>query len=439
MKRRLLLTGTFTAMMLGGSLTGCSSGHGPSSAASKSVSTRAAKAAAKDAEDARKALADRKMDRAVERAERAVARDAQNAAYRTVLGQAYLLSGRFVSAEQALNDALSLDPASGEAALNLALAQVGLGKWDRARTTLGDHAQGIPASDRGLALALAGDPNGAVALLSDAVRDPAATAKTRQNFALALALSGRWMEAKAVAQVDMSPADVDQRLQQWAQFARPANAYDQVASLLGVTPVEDGGQPAALALANVSTQLAAASPVVDSLDAYMPGPVAAPSYSPVIAQDSALAGAMGDSGGADASESASTEAGPDIRFAAAREIAQPVPARSARTTPSAVAMTGYKAGDWYVQLGAYGNRDSVKIAWQRVTGRVSALSTQRPHSTSIKAKGSTFYRLSVGGFSRGDAVALCGKVRASGGKCFVRAEAGDKLASWAKGLQVASR
>jgi hypothetical protein len=32
-------------------------------------------------------------------------------------------------------------------------------------------------------------------------------------------------------------------MMQWLTFARPTNAYDQVASLLGVTPVQDGGQP----------------------------------------------------------------------------------------------------------------------------------------------------------------------------------------------------
>ena len=58
---------------------------------------------------------------------------------------------------------------------------------------------------------------------------------------------------------------------------------------------------------------------------------------------------------------------------------------------------------------------------------------------SVTTKGKSFYRLSVGGFARGDAVALCLGYRATGGSCFVRAGAGDQVAMWAKGRELASR
>ena len=89
----------------------------------------------------------------------------------------------------------------GKAALNLALAQIAQGQWDVARTTLAEHAEAIPARDRGLALALAGDPNGGVALLIAAARTPDADARTRQNLALALALSGRAAVARRATQM----------------------------------------------------------------------------------------------------------------------------------------------------------------------------------------------------------------------------------------------
>ncbi|WP_204349818.1 hypothetical protein, partial [Klebsiella pneumoniae] len=66
----------------------------------------------------------------------------------------------------------------------------------------------IPAADRGLAYALAGDPVKAVEILGPAARAEDATAKTRQNLALALALSGRWAEAKQVASVDVAPDQI---------------------------------------------------------------------------------------------------------------------------------------------------------------------------------------------------------------------------------------
>ena len=58
----------------------------------------------------------------------------------------------------------------------------------------------------------------------------------------------------------------------------------------------------------------------------------------------------------------------------------------------------------------------------------------------ISARGQNFYRLSVGGFARGDADMLCRKVRASGSACFVRAGAGDQVAAWSsRGVQLAMR
>ncbi|MGJ3628208.1 hypothetical protein AB5I41_16950 [Sphingomonas sp. MMS24-JH45] len=134
-------------------------------------------------------------------------------------------------------------------ALNLALAQIATGKWAEARTTLDRHADTVPTADRGLALALAGDPAAAVTLLTAATRTAAADAKTRQNLALAMALSGEWQQARTLIGLDLAPAEADARIVQWAALARPAGASDQVAALLGVTPAADPGQPVALALA----------------------------------------------------------------------------------------------------------------------------------------------------------------------------------------------
>ncbi|NDS27982.1 tetratricopeptide repeat protein, partial [Escherichia coli] len=58
-----------------------------------------------------------------------MANDPQNAEYRALLGQAYLLAGRFASANQALGDALTLNPGDGRVALNLVLAKIAGGDW----------------------------------------------------------------------------------------------------------------------------------------------------------------------------------------------------------------------------------------------------------------------------------------------------------------------
>src|SRR3546814_17422046 len=62
------------------------------------------------------------------------------------------------------------------------------------------------------ALALAGDAEGSLYVLSQAARAEGAEARTRQNFALALALSGRWAQARIVASQDLSPDKLEGRM-----------------------------------------------------------------------------------------------------------------------------------------------------------------------------------------------------------------------------------
>ena len=422
-------------------------------AATAASDTGASARAASEFKTASKALEKHKVSKAIASAEAAVALDPRNAGYRTLLGQAYLAAGRFPSAVGALTDALSLDPANGAAALHLALAQVATGDWGGARTTLGAHEASIPASDRGLAYALAGDPVTAVALLTTAAREPGADAKTRQNLALSLALAGRWNEAKTVASLDMAPADVDARIMQWAAFAKPTGAADQVAALLGVVPIVDGGQPERLALNSTSPNVAAAAQTVAPLDSYMPGQAAA-------AVDTAATPAP-NVGTADVANIPSA-----IVFAARQEVVQAVPAaaptravavravaapkvatlRAAVVTADVakpvapVALRTLAKGNFYVQLGAYESAGVAKDAWSRMARRVGTLGSYAPQGTKVSARGQSLYRLSVGGFARGDADTLCRKLRVGGGACFVRAGAGDQIAAWnPKGVQLAMR
>jgi Flp pilus assembly protein TadD len=401
-----------------------------------------AKKAESEAKIARKAIAKRKGELAVAHAELAVANDPMNADYRALLGQAYLLAGRFTSAAEALNDALALNPEDGKVALNLTLAKIAQGDWAGARTTLQTHADQIPASDRGLAFALAGDPVTAVEILSPAARDSSATAKTRQNLALSLALAGRWKEATEIAAMDVAPDQLQARVTQWAAFARPTNAYDQVASLLGVTAVQDAGQPAQLALAQQpGVAIAAVAPVQSAqaaqdkpLDAYMPGP--ATQIADVVVE-------VPNDPQPEPEQVAGT--GAQVVFGAREEVSQSAPAPVAAPVREAAvrAATASRAsrGAYFVQLGAYANANGARDGWARHQRRVATLSEATPQSARVKTRAGTFYRLSVGGYARSDAEALCRQVKASGGACFVRQQAGDMVAAWARPWrqQVASR
>jgi Flp pilus assembly protein TadD len=417
---------------------------------------KASKQAADLGRKATKALTRRDAAAAIGLAESAVALQPQNASYRALLGQAYLGAGRFTSAQQALGDALQVDPTLGKAALSLALAQIATGDWSNARRTLDAHVATIPVADRGLATALAGDPQSAVQILMDAARTPGADAKTRQNLALALALAGQWQQSKMVASADLSPEEVDQRMQQWASFAHPASASDQVASLLGVQPVADGGQPVALALNpdRHPTALAAQSTV--PVDAYMPGQqvgqqvgqqlgqAAAAPVAPVVAAAPAPAMPVPEAAPYVDPQQAPRPQLASVTFGPPREIVQQIPARylvqaSEQRLAAAARPVVAGKGKYVVQLGAYRNARVARVAWAAMARSHPVIRAHAPSGGAITAHGVSYFRLSVAGFARGEANALCASVKAGGGRCFVRAGAGDRVASWGKGPQLAMR
>ncbi len=435
MTPRLILTFGMSALVLGGTMVGCTGTTGRIAAASDRSEARVAKAASRDADKAIRALQKQDAVTAVGLAESAVGYAPHDAGYRMLLGQSYLQAGRFVSARDTFSDVLQLHPDNGKAALNLALAQIATGDWATARTTLEANAAIIPIGDLGLATALAGNPAAAIAMLNTAARAPGAGAKVRQNLALSYALAGQWDMARVAAAADMSPADVDARMEQWAAFAQPKGASDQVASLLGVTPVADSGRPVALAL-NAAVPV---TPVQDAPVQVAAAEPVAPPPPPETAREQFA----------------------KVTFAPRNEVVQPLPTMLIRAdaapTKLALGRTGNMrvvqmvpaakpfvrtrtGGDWYVQIGAFSNPAVAKSGWTSATRRFAALSGHQPTGTNFTARQGSLYRLSVGGFSRAEADQMCRSYRAKGGNCFVRREAGDRMAQWLKApIQMASR
>ena len=122
-----------------------------------------------------------------------------------------------------------------------------------------------------------------------------------------------------------------------------------------------------------------------------------------------------------------------VRVAAVKPAVKPVTKAAA---PSAKLVNG----NYYVQLGAFDSAAVAKDSWTRLARRVPALGGHMPQGAKFSTGTGNFYRLSVGGYDRNGADALCREVKASGQTCFVRASAGDALAAWAKtGTRVASR
>lgn len=202
--------------------------------------------------------------------ERAVAASPRDVGYRMLLADAYLRSGRFDSARATYAEAVSLDPSNARGALSVALIHIAQGRPAAAVGILDNIAGNAPAADVGLAYALAGRAERAVELLDSAARSPMATPRTRQNLALAHAFAGDWNRARAIAAQDISPSDVDARMAQWAQMARPGTGPTQVATLLGVSPGADRGRPVQVALGDVE-------PMVPGADAIQVAEAPAPS------------------------------------------------------------------------------------------------------------------------------------------------------------------
>jgi Flp pilus assembly protein TadD len=409
---------------------------------------------AKLAGKAAEALKDRHAGDAVKAAEAAVQLAPQNAEYRQLLGRAYVLAGRVASAETALSDALALGSSDARTVVSLALVQVAQGRPDAARSLLAGHAEAIPASDYGLAMAMAGDADEGVRILSQAIRDPSATARTRQNLAYAYALAGRWKDARLVVGMDLDPLDANKRVTQWAQVAAPSLAPQRVAALMGVTMNEaDQGQPTMLALAP--------APVADPVEMAAAEQPAAPLLEAPTPQPIAVAAA-------DPAPQPQVKAAPIKRIAAPTRVAardfiiedrtrKPAPAKAvARTQPAVATQPAARMqqaafikpvgspSNWVVQLGAYDSAPIAREKWMAMAGRNNALAAFPVLTSQATVNGKLYHRLAVSGFAnRGDAMTACRMIRSQHGQCFVRETAPNATPQrWAvagRGRQYASR
>ena len=422
----------FTALGLIGALGACASpgANAPRSAAiangqNVGVATRA-QAALEQGDHAT----------AIDFAERAVEGMPQDASFRALLGNAYFAGGRFASAEAAYKDALALAPHQPQLILKLALVAIAQGKQGEALAQL-DAARGqLDSADYGLALALAGQPQMAVAVLDQAARNNGADARVRQNLALALALHGDWDSARTVAAQDVPADQLDSRIQQWMAFARPARASDQVAALTGVAPAAiDPGQPARLALnpQQEPSRVAEAAPPP-------PAAIAAPApafaeYTPVEPAPVAPPATVAEPVMTATAEPAPAALPPVIEQLKAKRAADRTKAKAAKRTQQRVAGLMHKASfpkaargnsKSVVQIGAYGSRGFVGVAWNNLAKKYPALRDYTPSSARFDSAKGTVYRLSVQGFAS-DAAArdFCEALQQAGGKCFVRSVAGD--------------
>ena len=400
------------------------------------------------AKKAEKALAKGKAERALTYAELAVEADMQNRDYRSLLARIYMSQGRFVAAERSLMDVMELGQVDPRTVISLSLARIALGNVDSAISLVEANRSIIPVSDYALTLALAGRSGDAIVILTDAIRTDNATARTRQNLALAYALDGRWREARVMASQDMAQTQVNERIAEWAQFARPEAYTLRVAGLLKVRPnLADTGQPVRLALNAVApvglaqaeipaaAEMAAPFPFVAELAAVGPAPVA-------------------DSAGFAAVEADVKIAEPAAVAIVAAEAplikAQAGPAKSA-SAPAAVKLAlvdvpaskpASVSGSHLVQLGAFSSSAAAEAAWGKLSKRYGVLGGLNSASSAVTVNGKKLFRLAAAGFGNAAAAnAACSQIKSQGGVCLVRSNGGETPVRMAKaaGSRIASR
>lgn len=416
---------------------------------------RSAPPASVSAGSAQKALAKGNHDQALGHAEAAVLAAPHDAVHRAMLGVAYMEAGRFQSATSAFQDARTLGDTSPRTALSLALAHAASGEQPQAVALLREYQRDLDPVDLGLALALAGEADRGVTILTNAVRGGTNTAKARQNLAYAYALQGNWNAARVMASVDVAGDQLVKRMTEWASMARPEQYQNRVASLLQVPVVGDAGQPHYLALGNnpgaqqLAAEAAAQLPMASApiagelpaLGAYRAAPIAAPASPPEVAAFVAkslpplsLRSTMTNApapepAAAEARNFANTFAKPAAAMpaVAARETSVPAVRNAARVQPVPAAVDAPVAkaaapGTHLVQLGSFSTEASAKRAWSIYRKRYSDLDQYEMVITKAIVRGSTYYRVSAGGMGLASARTMCGKVKASGEGCLAWAE-----------------
>lgn len=430
--------------------------------------------------NAQKALQAGKPQQALASAEAAVALDPRNADLRKTLANAYLANGRFSSARQSFDDALTLGDVSPRTVISLALMHVAEGRTSAATALLNEHRDIIPASDYGLAIALAGETRAGVDVLVDQIRSGENSAKVRQNLAFAYALDGRWREAQIMVGQDLDPKVAETRIAEWARIGQPQAHAQRVASVLGVSPAAyDAGQPMQLALSGTPAMADAVTQIgqqamADAESSAQPAELAAIEDEPMVVARVDLPPATPIAEQAAPAEAPQTQTAYADRpilapIMTAREIVQPLPGnyrakpirktrpvqvaslapiveresfdRAVAAVPvSATPGSAFKpvsGGAFAVQLGVFSNTANANRAWAGYSAKHKDLAGFSKVAVAANVGGRTLHRLTANGFAdERSARAMCAKVRSGGGECIIARAAPGKVRG---GTQVAAR
>lgn len=166
------------------------------------------------------------------------------------LAQAQLHINQAGLAVESARRAVQLDPNDAKSMGILGVALDVLGDHQGAASIYTDAMMRFPgslslASNHGLSMVMTGDIQAGTRLLEDVVRDPRATARDRQNLALAYALDGDYDRGAALAAIDLDVTGVKANLL-YADMLRAMSPKARLSALVvgAQAPKTDKGQNA---------------------------------------------------------------------------------------------------------------------------------------------------------------------------------------------------
>ncbi len=410
-------------------------------------------AATDDARQAQLALRNGKTSDAIRFAEGAVLAAPHSGENRLILARAYMQDGRFSAASSAYEDARKLTDFQSDNIINYALAKIAEGDRAGAVEWLAGQAGRLSPSDLGLALALAGDHDGALFVLGDAARRGDASAQTRQNLSLALALAGRWAQASLVASQDLPANRVKKRMLEFSALASAPDKATQIASLMGIKRRGDDAMPARLALVNfpkLDNGLSHDHAMVDQDEKFAALPEQALAMSDMSDMAPYATGAATDmtpvAVASGVAVPVSGAASPPLAAASRQASAALTPVVAEALFADLDHGQGSKAsaaGAWSVQIGSLNSAASARRYWGELKQQSRIIGNHPASSHRALVGQRAYYRLTLDGMaSQRAAQTLCNRLKAENKGCFVRRMTGREQVLWSsngRGTKLASR
>lgn len=347
------------------------------------------------------------------------------------LGRAYVALNEPQKAQSAYLDALAIDPNSARTLNGLGVSYDLSGDYATAQQ---HYRAGLSLAPNdvdlrnNLAYSLITDKEYAEAIniLERLVKHPRATARQRNNLALAYGLSGRDADAKLILAADHAPAQIERNL---ATYRQMRGEPMQAAALSGVgrPNFENGSLPEPQPMA---------SPPVPVAEAALPSPSPEPAEMVGVPDGSVLLKPEPEVRKPQPAPPAAPPAAPPptavsavttapvqpirqqpVELVAATPLATTAPAPAAVPLTAPPAATSSIAGSAKIYLGRYENESLAREAWIKVWTANSA--TLSSLVASIEPNSGQMALYAVGADNQATANSVCLKLRQNGVSCGV--------------------